>query len=369
MSVQFIDFSKQYEAIKDNIDIGLKKVFVKGDFILGEATRNFESDFAKFCGSKFGIGVNSGTDALFLALKALNIKPGDEVILPSFTFIASSLCISYNGATPVFVDVEDKTYNMDPEKLEAAITDKTKAIIVVHIYGQPANMNEINEIAKKHNIRVIEDAAQAHGSSYKGKRVGSLADMACFSFYPTKGLGGYGDGGMVVTASEEYDAAVRMLRDYGRSNRYDHKIIGYNSRLDTLQAVILGEKLKFLDQWNKMRTEAGKYYNEILKSVDGVGIPIIKEDREHVFQTYAVRLKNRDVICDKFKERGIGVLIHYPIPVHLQEAYKSAGYKKGDFPVSEALANEVLSLPMYPHIEKQTIEFVCDNLKDILKKL
>jgi len=366
MNVPFIDFSEQYQAIKDEIDKGLKEVFETGSFILGPKERAFEAEFAAYCGVKYAVGVNSGTDALYLALASLGIEEGDEVILPAFTFIATALCVSYTGARPVFVDVEEETLNIDPVKLKEAITPKTKAVIPVHLYGQPANMDEITAVAKEHGITVIEDAAQSHGAVYKGKRSGSLGDIACFSFYPTKSLGAFGDGGIVVTDSEDIADKLKMLRDYGRRGRYEHKVKGYNSRLDTVQAVILSAKLKYLDEWNKMRNENASYYCELLKDAEEVKCPVVKEDRMHVFQTFAVRLKDRDNVLEAMKDKGIGVLIHYPIPLHLQEAYSELGYKKGDFPVSEMLASEVLSLPMFPHMKKEQIEYVCSSLKDII---
>ena len=366
MKVPFIDFSEQYSSIKDEITEGLNEVFETGSFILGPREKAFEAEFAAYCGVKYAVGVNSGTDALYLALSALGVEPSDEVILPAFTFIATALCVSYTGARPVFVDVEEETLNIDPIKFKEAITSKTKAIIPVHLYGQPANMDEIVAIARDNGIAVIEDAAQSHGAEYKNKKVGSLGDIACFSFYPTKSLGAFGDGGIVVTNSDEIADKLRMLRDYGRKGRYEHKIKGYNSRLDTVQAVILSAKLKYLDEWNRMRNDNAAYYCELLRDVEGVRCPIIKEDRTHVFQTFAVRIQDRDVVLDAMKQKGIGVLIHYPIPLHLQEAYADLGYKKGDFPVSEMLASEVLSLPMFPHMKKEQIEYVCSSLKDIV---
>lgn len=362
--IKFIDFTEQYLAIKDEIDGGLKKVFEKGNFILGEEARDFETEFARYCGIKHAVGVNSGTDALYLALSALNIGPGDEVILPAFTFIATALCISYTGAKPVFVDIEAETYNIDPQVVKAALTKKTKAIIPVHIYGQPANMQEIQGLAKSRRIKIVEDACQAHGALYRGKKVGSLGDVACFSFYPTKSLGAFGDAGMLMTHDDEVAVMARSLRDYGRKGRYEHPIKGHNSRLDTVQAVILLAKLQYLDEWNRMRNEKAAYYNQLLKGMVGVMTPLIKEDRTHVFQTYAVRVINRDMVLKRMQEKCIGVLIHYPIPLHLQEAYKELGHRKGDFPVSERIASEVLSLPMYPHIKKEQIEIVCETLKE-----
>jgi len=369
MSVQFIDFTEQYNAIKNDIDIKLKAVFQKANFILGQEVKEFEAEFAGYCGAKYGVGLNSGTDALFLALTALDIGEGDEVILPSFTFIATALCVSYTGAKPVFVDVDEDTGNIDPQRVKKAITAKTKAILPVHLYGQPADIEPILAMAKERNIAVIEDAAQSHGAMYQGKKVGSLGDMACFSFYPTKGLGAFGDGGMIVTSRKEIYEKVQMLRDYGRKGRYEHIIKGYNSRLDTIQAVVLSAKLKHLDEWNRARAKQAEYYRELLKGIKGVEPFIPKDNRTHVYQTFAVRIKNvRDQVCEQMQQKGIGALIHYPIPLHLQQAYADLGYKKGDFPVSETLSHEVLSLPMFPHITQEQIDAVCDALKEILGK-
>lgn len=367
MNIPFIDFRPQYEAIKEEIDIGVKKVFEKGNFILGEEAQQFETQFAQYCESRFGVGVNSGTDALYLAVAALGIDQGDEVILPTHTFIATALCVSYTGATPVFADVEETTYNLDVESFEKAITKKTKAVIPVHIYGQCANMDEINAVAKKHGIKVIEDAAQAHGALYKGKRIGSLGDVACFSFYPTKSLGAFGDAGMVVTADEKIANTVKMLRDYGRVGRYEHKVKGFNTRLDTIQAVILSAKLKRLDPWNQMRNDVAKQYAEYLHGIPGVILPPLAPNRTHVYQTFAVRVKKREQVMEELKKRGINVLIHYPIPIHLQEAYRDAGYTKGAFPVAEKVAEEILSLPMFPHMTREQVKYVAENLKEALK--
>ena len=311
MEVQFVDFSEQYEIIKDEIDVGLKRVFKAGNFILGKEEKDFESEFARYCEAKFAVGVNSGTDALYLAIAACDIKEGDEVILPTFTFIATALCVSYAGAKPVFVDIEPQTYNIDPKSLKKAITKKTRAIIPVHIYGQAANMDEILKIAKAHNLKVIEDAAQAHGARYKGKRIGSLGDVACFSFYPTKGLGAFGDGGMIVTSDDKIYEKCLMLRDYGRQGRYEHKIKGYNSRLDTVQAVVLSAKLKHLDRWNGMRAKKAEEYRTALQGVKGVATPAAKPDRFHFTKRMPCGSKTA-MVC-RGSGKGVSVLIHYPI--------------------------------------------------------
>ncbi len=368
MKVWFVDLRREYETIKEEIDGGLKQVFERGDFILGQEEKAFEAEFAKYCGVKYAVGVNSGTDALYLALASLDIGPGDEVILPTFTFIATALCVSYTGAKVVFADIEEDTYNLDPRKLEKLITKKTKAMIPVHIYGQSADLEEILQSARAHGIKVIEDAAQAHGATYKGRKIGSFGDMACFSFYPTKGLGAFGDGGMVVTNEKELYEKLLMLRDYGRVERYRHKIKGFNSRLDTIQAVVLSAKLKRLDQWNAMRREHAASYCTLLGKGNGIKTPVVKKDRSHVFQTFAVRLKDRDRICEALKEKGVGVLIHYPIPLHLQEAYAELGHKRGDFPVAERVANDILSLPMFPHLTPEQIEYVCESLRELVEK-
>jgi dTDP-4-amino-4,6-dideoxygalactose transaminase len=366
MSVPFIDFKEQNVLIQDEVNVGFKKVFDKGDYILGEQAQIFEETFARYCEAKYGVGVNSGTDALYLALSALDIQDGDEVIVPTHTFIATALCVSFCRAKPVFVDIEKDTYNIDPKSFEKAITKKTKAVIPVHIYGQPANMDEITALAHKHGIKVVEDAAQAHGSRYKGKRVGSLGDVACFSFYPTKSLGACGDAGMIVTSDKAIYEKALMLRDYGRKGRYEHKIKGTNSRLDTIQAVVLNAKIKHLDQWNQLRAKNASIYAELLKPLKDVVIPITKSDRTHVFQTYAVSIPHRDKVMEAMKAKGIGVLIHYPIPLHLQEAYADLGYKKGSFPVAEKVAQEIMSLPMFPHMTQGQVETVVKALKESL---
>ena len=365
MGVPFIDFTEQNKAIRHEVDAGFARVIEKASFIMGPDVKKFEDEFAAFCGVKYAVGVNSGTDALYLALAALGVGDGDEVILPTFTFIATALCASYTGAKVKFVDIEEASYNMDAAKLEKAITPKTKVIIPVHLYGQMANMDESLAIAKKHGVAVLEDSCQAHGTRYKGHRSGSMGNAGCFSFYPTKGLGAWGDGGMVVTNDDKLAYMVQMLRDYGRTDRYAHKFKGHNSRLDTMQAVVLSAKLKHLDRWNGMRKAAAGLYARHLAGT-GVVVPQCSSDREHVYQTYAVRVKNRSRVMDALKEKGITALIHYPIPIHRQEAYADAGFKAGDFPVAEKIADEILSLPMFPHMTEAQIVEITSALKEAL---
>jgi len=369
MNVPFVDFNEQWQTVKDEVQNGIENVLVKGNFILGEEERDFEQEFAAYCDTRYGVGVNSGTDALFFALTALGVGPGDEVILPTHTFIATALCVSYTGARPVLVDIDEQTYNIDVRAFEKAITPRTRAVIPVHIYGQSADMDEIVALARRHGIKVVEDAAQAHGAFYHDRRVGSLGDVACFSFYPTKNLGAFGDAGMAVTNDAAIHQTLSALRDYGRRGRYEHTIKGHNSRLDTIQAVGLSVKLKRLDEWNRMRQQVARWYEEDLADGTGILLPRIKEDRSCVFHLYVVRVPQRDAVLAAMQERGIGVLIHYPIPIHLQEAYQDAGYHNGDFPVAEKIAAEILSLPMFPHMTREQVRYTAQNLKESVASL
>jgi dTDP-4-amino-4,6-dideoxygalactose transaminase len=369
MQVPFVDFKPQYQELKNEIDTGINQVLENGNFILGQEEKDFEQQFAEFCSVPLAVGVNSGTDALHLALKALDVGPGDEVIVPTYTFIATALAVSYTGATPVFVDIDPQTYNIDPIKIKEAVTSKTKALIPVHLYGQPADMDEILSIAQTYGLKVIEDCAQAHGALYKIKRVGSMGDIGCFSFYPTKGLGACGDGGMIVTKDQDVFKRLLQWRDYGRQGRYEHVMKGYNSRLDTLQAVVLSAKLRRLDQWNLMRRKAVSLYCKCLKEAKGITLPFVRPDRDHVYQTFAILLDlQRDVVYRRMQEKGVGVLIHYPIPIHLQQAYAELGYQQGSLPVAEATCEKILSLPMFPHIDQHQIQYVCDVLRDVIKE-
>ncbi|MBU2541410.1 MAG: DegT/DnrJ/EryC1/StrS family aminotransferase [Candidatus Omnitrophica bacterium] len=351
----------------------VKNIFDSNDFILGEEVKQFESEFAVYCNVRYAVGVNSGTDALFLGLLSLGIGKNDEVIVPAFTYIASALAITYTGAKPKFVDIEESSYNIDVDSLNKAISKKTKAIMPVHLYGQPANMPQILKIADKYGLKVIEDSAQAHGADWKDSKgnwhkAGSSSDVGCFSFYPSKNLGACGDGGIVVTNSKKLYKRLLMLRDYGRTSRYDHRTIGYNSRLDTLQAAVLRLKLKKLDRANSMRKYNASIYNSLLNGCPGIKLPIVSDFARHIYHVYAIRIKNRNNLIKLLKKRKITALIHYPIPLHLQKAYKFLGYKKGDFPVSERVAKEVLSLPMYPHLKKREIEYVASCLRKIYER-
>lgn len=359
MKIPLLDLKAQYYSIKDEIDKAVFEVLESGGFILGERVAQFEGELAKYCQAQSAIGVASGTDALYLALMACGIGAGDEVITTPFTFAATAEVITLAGARPVFVDIDPKTYNIDPARIEECITANTKAIIPVHLYGQPAAMDEILELARTYNLRVIEDCAQAIGAEYKGKRVGSIADLGCLSFFPAKNLGAYGDAGAVVTNDEELAETIRMLRVHGSREKYIHKLIGTNSRLDTLQAAILKVKLNHLDLWIEARREIARAYNDLLGS-SGVIIPYEEREVRHVYNQYTIRVKRREGVMAHLSSKGVASAIHYPIPLHLQEAFRYLGYKEGDLPLSEEVSLEVLSLPIYPELRGDQIEFVAE---------
>jgi len=352
--IPFFDLKSQYKEIKSEIDSAIIKVLKNGNFILGNEVELFEREFAKFLKVKFAIGVGSGTCALFLALKSLGVGEGDEVITVPNTFIATALAISHTGAKPVFVDIDERTFNIDPAKIEEKITERTKAILPVHLYGHPADMGPIMEIADERNIKVVEDAAQATGSEYKGRKVGTLGDVAAFSFYPTKNLGAYGDGGIVVTNDAQVAKEISLLRNYGQERKYYHLIKGFNSRLDEVQAAILRVKLKKVDKWNSMRRKNAKLYDKLLEGTDVI-LPLEKEGCKHAYYLYVIRLAQRDKLQKWLKSKGVDTMIHYPVPIHLQDAYKDLWCNRGDFPVTEKCANEVLSLPMFPELKKEQI--------------
>ncbi|OGR97627.1 MAG: hypothetical protein A2902_06670 [Elusimicrobia bacterium RIFCSPLOWO2_01_FULL_64_13] len=358
--IRLVDLKRQYKTIRKDVRKAIFGVIENTDFILGAELRAFEEEFARFCESKHAVGVDSGTGALELALHAKGIGPGHEVIVPVFTFYATASAVATVGARPVFVDVEDDTGNLDPEKLEAAVTPRTKAVIPVHLFGQPANLSEIAAIAQERNIALIEDSAQAHGAKVRiggsdWKAAGSVGEMGCFSFYPGKNLGAYGDGGMVVTQSDAHAARLRLLRDYGRTGKYEHSILGYNKRLDTLQAAILRVKLKHLDSWNRLRRRNGELYDRLLGKA-GLRTFKTRDYTEPVRHVYAVRVPDRDGLASFLKENGVATGVHYPVPLHMQKAFAAYGYNKGDFPVAEKMAEEILSLPIFPELKESEVK-------------
>lgn len=363
MHVPFLNLKSQYETIKDEIHDAINQVIAKSAFAGGPFVAQFEKEFAEFCKCQYAIGVGSGTEALWLPLLALGIGRGDEVITVPNTFIATTEAISFCGATPVFVDIDEKTYNMNPDLLEAAITPKTRAIIPVHIFGQTADMDPIMEIAGKHNLFVIEDACQAHGGEYKGKRAGSIGDAAAFSFYPGKNLGAFGEGGAITSNNLELATKMQMFRDHGQAKKYYHGIIGWNARMDGIQGAVLSVKLKRLESWNEARRKNANLYNELLSNADGVTTPVEADYAKHVYHIYAIRVQNRDELISKLAEKDIASGIHYPVPIHLQEAYSFLGQGKGSFLVAEKCAGEFVSLPMFPELTGEQIEYVSDNVK------
>jgi dTDP-4-amino-4,6-dideoxygalactose transaminase len=357
--VPFVDLAAQYASIAQEIDAAVSKVIRETDFILGREVRLFEEDFARFCEAQFAVGVDSGTSALELALRAYDIGPGDEVITAANSFIASALAISHAGATPVFADIDSETYTIDAAAIEKAITPQTRAILPVHLYGQPADMDPIMALAQRHKLIVIEDACQGHGARYKGRRVGSLGHAAAFSFYPGKNLGAYGDGGAVVTNDAAIAKKLEMLRNYGQQEKYYHAFRGFNRRLDTLQAAVLRAKLKHLDQWNAARRQHAARYRLLLEKSQIV-TPNEARYAESVWHLYVVRVGQRDSLKEYLSSRGINCGIHYPVPIHLQAAYGDLGYKKGDFPVTEDYAQRIISLPMYAELTPELIARVAE---------
>lgn len=370
LKVPFVDLKTQYATIAGEINSGIRDVLAGCDFILGGKVREFEERFAEYSAASYNVGVASGTDAIHLALRALGVGPGDEVITQANTFMATPLAISYTGARPVFVDIAAETYSMDTEKVEAAVTKKTRAIIPVHMYGRPAPMDEITEIADRYGLYVVEDACQAHGACYYGavgmRRTGSLGDAAAFSFYPGKNLGAYGDGGMVTTKERPTFEKLLMLRDYGQEKKHHHVIKGFNSRLDTLQAAVLYAKLKHLDEWNTIRMERAERYCELLGDVAEVRLPNFDPTRplSHVFHLFVILAKERDALMAFLSDRGISTGIHYPVPCHLQEAFSDLGHRPGDFPVTEGCAAGIMSLPIFPEIKDEQVRYVADAVRE-----
>lgn len=365
MKIDFVDLKRQNRLHQKEFLAVVKKIIADASFSLGEPLEKFEKDFARFVGTKYCIGLNSGTDAIEFALKIHEIGLGDEVITAPNSYFSTAMVISKLGATPVFVDVDPETYTLDPNKLAAKITKKTRAIIPVHLYGQPADMDPILELTRKHKLIVVEDCCQAHGAKYKGKSI-PITGLGAFSFYPGKNLGGFGDGGALVTNSHHHAALVKKLRNDGSLTKYHHELIGSKSRLDTLQAAVLSTKLKYLNRWNKLRRRHASLYHHLLTKIEGVGLPQEAAYSYHNYHLYVIEVQKRDKLHRYLSHQGISTVIHYPTPIHLQPAYKHLGYKRGDFPVTEAAAKKILSLPMFPELTNKEIHFVARHIKQFL---
>lgn len=367
--IPILDLKRQYQDLKSEILSAIEDVMDSGSFILGKNVKKLEHDFAQYCNCSSAVGVASGTDAIYLALRALGITKGDEVITVAFTFVATSGAIALTGATPIFVDVDEKTFNIDPTKIEAKITDKTKAILPVHLYGQPAKMDKIMEIAQKYNLYVVEDCAQAIGAEYKGKKVGSFGDFGCFSFFPSKNLGAYGDGGMVTTKTLELAEKTKMLRAHGSKIKYYNDILGTNSRLDEIQAAILNVKFPHIDNWNEQRKEIAHKYNELLKGVPQIITPYELEDVKHVYHQYTIRVPNRNDFQNSLKNEDIMTMIYYPVPLHKQKLHSEIAFRQSDLTITEKLTTEVLSLPIFPEITVEEQQTIVDKLIHCVERI
>ena len=365
IKVPYLDLKAQYRSIKPEIDAAIAKVLDSCQFVLGPEVSEFEKSFAAYCGTSECIALNSGTSALHLALLAAGIGSGDEVITTPFTFVASVAAILYAGARPVLVDIDPLSFSLDPSKIAAAVSPRTKAIMPVHLYGQSADMDPIMEIARRHNLIVIEDAAQAHGARYRGRPVGSIGHMACFSFYPGKNLGAYGEGGAVTTNNSEYARSVRTLRDWGQDRKYHHLLRGYNYRMEGFQGAVLGVKLRHLEHWTEARRTLVQHYNRLLSDCD-LELPAEMPGGRHVYHVYTIRSKERDRLQKALSDDGIQTGIHYPVPVHLQPAYADLGYGPGAFPEAEAAAKQVLSLPLYPELSLPALSQVAEAVKNVV---
>lgn len=363
--IPIIDLNRQYRAIQGEVETAMREVLERGDFVLGKALHRFEEEMASYCGVKHAIGVNSGTDAIYLALLGLGVGPGDDVVTTAFSMFATVEPIRLLGARPVFVDIDPEHFHVDLNQLRSKVTKKTKAIIPVHLYGSVAPMKEIMELARQRNVPVLEDAAQAIGATYGGKKAGSLGTMGCVSFYPTKNLGGYGDGGMVLTSDDKLAEAVRTLRHHGQTKKYVHQFIGINSRLDDLQAAVLSVKLKYLDGWNARRRDIAAKYAEGFKSFP-IRIPVEPADVKHIYHQYTMRVADRDDVQRRLGEAGISSAVHYPLPLPYQPALETLGYQRGDFPESEKAANEVLSLPIFPEMTSEEVELVVKGVNQLV---
>jgi dTDP-4-amino-4,6-dideoxygalactose transaminase len=369
MNIPFLDLKPGYLELKEDFDAAYQRVMDSGRYLLGQELESFEQEFAAYCETRYCVGVGNGLDALHLILRAMHIGQGDEVIVPSNTFIATWLAVTLAGATPVPVEPDERTYNLDPARIHAAITPRTKAIMPVHLYGQPADMDPIVAIARQHGLKVIEDAAQAHGARYKGRRTGSLGDAAGFSFYPGKNLGAFSDAGAVVTGDAELAEKVRMLRNYGSKVKYQHEAVGMNSRLDELQAAFLRVKLRHLDEWNNRRRVVADTYLHALCSLPGLTLPYVPEWADPVWHLFVVRHTQRDELQRRLTEAGVGTLIHYPVPPHLSGAYAASDFASGTLPLAESVARTVLSLPMGPHLTLAQAKVVVDAIKTGLVEL
>jgi len=367
MPVPFFDITRQNHAQEQEIAAAIKEVVASGKYILGDYVVKFEKEFASYHGVKHAVGVASGTDALHLALKAYGIKAGDEVITPTFTFVATAEAIVYCGATPVFADIDPKTFNLDPTKIEAKITKKTKAILPVHLYGQAADMPAIMAIAQKHNLIVIEDCAQATGAVIGGKKVGTIGHAGCFSFFPTKNMGCFGDGGMITTNDDKTAEEIKVLRMHGSRSTYHHDIIGFNSRLDAIQAAILSVKLKILDELISRRQANALFYKKSLADISAIALPFELTGGQHSFNQFTLRVPSRDKLHGYLKDRGVSSMVYYPLSLHLQKAFANLGHKPGDFPGSEKAQAEVLSLPIFPELTTEERQAVVDTLKAFYK--
>ncbi len=370
MAVPLLDLTRQYAYLRNKLDKAVLDVYHSGRFILGPEVAQLEQEIAKLCGVNYAIGVASGTDALLLALRACDVGPGDEVITSNFSFFASAGVVSRLGATPVLVDIEHDSYNIDPKLIEKAITSKTKAIVPVHLFGQVADMEPIMEIARQHKIKVVEDAAQAIGAEYKGKPAGAMGDLGCFSFFPSKNLGGSGDGGMIVTNNQELFESCKMLRTHGEKPKYYHRIVGYNSRLDTVQAATLLVKLPYLREWSEKRIAHAKKYDQAFKEIDNIKIPrVMSYSTFHIYNQYTLASPNRDEIMAGLHKAEIGSAIYYPVPFHKQDCFASLGYQADEFPISRKAADEVFSIPIYPEMTEREQSEVIETLKTLAAQL
>jgi len=367
VSVPFVDLQRQHQDLAPELQAAFSRVFARSSFILGDEVAQFEREFAAFVGAAHAVGVASGLDALRLSLIALGVGEGDEVLVPANTYIATALAVSACGARPVLVDAEERTFGLDPRKTQEAITARTKAIIPVHLYGQPCDIDAIMSIAVRANLFVVEDACQAHGARTTGRACGTVGDAGCFSFYPSKNLGAAGDGGMVVTKRPELAERLKLLRDYGQERKYHHTVKGFNSRLDGLQAAILRTKLPYLDRWNQLRAEHAARYAEALARVSEIRLPATIAAPGHVYHLYVVRARERDGLMKHLGERSIQCGIHYPIPIHLQTAYADLGYSRGSFPLTERLADEIVSLPMYPELNREQVDTVTNAVEEFFR--